>query len=166
MNCCWVGEKNVELCSGEVKSAMLQCQCQTWVNDSSFRWRRHDNYFRTNINSLLLISTLQIHQKNENHHSCRSLFNGQNNLQTWGLIVLLISKTAGTNGLVAVPEMEQDKCAGVLISQRKLAEVVEMIRTGMCTAYTNKQRNKIYRKLALWILTFFSPSSGSRTKLC
>lgn len=52
---------------------------------------------------------------------------GHNNMQTWGLIVLLISKAAGH--APNVPEMEQDKSAGVLISQRTLAEVVEMVRT-------------------------------------
>lgn len=48
-------------------------------------------------------------------------------MQTWGLIVLLISKAAGH--APNVPEMEQDKSAGVLISQRTHAEVVEMVRT-------------------------------------
>lgn len=57
----------------------------------------------------------------------RSLIYGQNNTQTWGLIVLLVSKAAGH--APNVPEMEQDKSAGVLISQRTLAEVVEMVRT-------------------------------------
>lgn len=57
----------------------------------------------------------------------RSLIYGHNNMQTWGLIVLLISKAAGH--APNVPEMEQDKSAGVLISQRTLAEVVEMVRT-------------------------------------
>lgn len=57
----------------------------------------------------------------------RSLIYGQNNMQTWGLIVLLVSKAAGH--APNVPEMEQDKAAGVLISQRTLAEVVEMVRT-------------------------------------
>ncbi|CRK95971.1 CLUMA_CG009412, isoform A [Clunio marinus] len=57
----------------------------------------------------------------------KSLIYGQHNMQTWGLIVLLVSKAAGH--AKNVPEMEQDKSAGVLISQRKLAEVVEMIRT-------------------------------------
>ncbi|ENN71929.1 all trans-polyprenyl-diphosphate synthase PDSS2 [Dendroctonus ponderosae] len=55
------------------------------------------------------------------------LYNGKNNMQAWGLIVLLISKAAGHSA--DIPDMEQDKAAGVLHSQRALAEVTEMIRT-------------------------------------
>lgn len=48
-------------------------------------------------------------------------------MQTWGLIVLLVSKMAGhAKGIL---ESEYDKSAGVLMSQRTLAEVVEMVRT-------------------------------------
>lgn len=47
-------------------------------------------------------------------------------MQAWGLIVLLISKAAGQ--APNIPEMEQDKSAGVLHSQRAIAEVCEMIR--------------------------------------
>lgn len=54
------------------------------------------------------------------------IYNGRNNMQAWGLIVLLISKAAGHLG---VDDMEEDKAAGVLHSQRALAEVTEMIRT-------------------------------------
>lgn len=54
------------------------------------------------------------------------LYNGKNNMQAWGLIVLLISKAAGH--APSIPDMEQDKSAGVLHSQRALAEVTEMIR--------------------------------------
>ncbi|KAK3932851.1 Decaprenyl-diphosphate synthase subunit 2 [Frankliniella fusca] len=54
------------------------------------------------------------------------LYNGKNNMQAWGLIVLLLSKAAGHHN---VNEMEEDKAAGVLYSQRALAEVTEMIRT-------------------------------------
>lgn len=54
------------------------------------------------------------------------LYNGKNNMQAWGLIVLLLSKAAGHHN---VNEMEEDKAAGVLHSQRALAEVTEMIRT-------------------------------------
>lgn len=54
------------------------------------------------------------------------LYNGKNNMQAWGLIVLLLSKAAGH---LNVNEMEEDKAAGVLYSQRALAEVTEMIRT-------------------------------------
>lgn len=55
------------------------------------------------------------------------IYNGKNNMQAWGLIVLLISKAVGHAS--SVPDMEQDKSAGVLNSQRGLAEVTEMIRT-------------------------------------
>ncbi|XP_043276617.1 all trans-polyprenyl-diphosphate synthase PDSS2 [Venturia canescens] len=54
------------------------------------------------------------------------IYNGRNNMQAWGLIVLLISKAAGH---LHVDDMEEDKAAGVLHSQRALAEVTEMIRT-------------------------------------
>ena len=54
------------------------------------------------------------------------LYNGKNTMQAWGLIVLLISKAAGH--APTVPDMDQDKSAGVLHSQRGLAEVTEMIR--------------------------------------
>ncbi|KAK9498966.1 hypothetical protein O3M35_003497 [Rhynocoris fuscipes] len=54
------------------------------------------------------------------------IYNGRNNMQAWGLIVLLISKAAGHRN---VDDMEEDKAAGVLYSQRALAEVTEMIRT-------------------------------------
>ncbi|XP_017875747.1 decaprenyl-diphosphate synthase subunit 2 [Ceratina calcarata] len=54
------------------------------------------------------------------------IYNGRNNMQAWGLIVLLISKAAGH---LNVDDMEEDKAAGVLHSQRALAEVTEMIRT-------------------------------------
>lgn len=48
-------------------------------------------------------------------------------MQAWGLIVLLISKAVGHAS--TVPDLEQDKSAGVLHSQRALAEITEMIRT-------------------------------------
>lgn len=48
-------------------------------------------------------------------------------MQAWGLIVLLVSKAAGYSPTISV--MEEDKSAGVLHSQRALAEVTEMIRT-------------------------------------
>ncbi|XP_055373304.1 all trans-polyprenyl-diphosphate synthase PDSS2 [Condylostylus longicornis] len=54
------------------------------------------------------------------------LYNGKNTMQAWGLIVLLISKAAGH--APSIPDMEQDKSAGVLHSQRALAEVTEMVR--------------------------------------
>ncbi|KYN21677.1 PREDICTED: decaprenyl-diphosphate synthase subunit 2-like [Trachymyrmex cornetzi] len=52
--------------------------------------------------------------------------NGRNT-QVFGLILLLISKAAGH--LNAKP-IEEDKAAGVLHSQRTLAEIMEMIRIG------------------------------------
>lgn len=55
------------------------------------------------------------------------MYNGKNNMQAWGLIVLLVSKAAGHTS--DIPDLEQDKAAGVLHSQRALAEVTEMIRT-------------------------------------
>lgn len=48
-------------------------------------------------------------------------------MQAWGLIVLLFSKAAGHSS--DIPEVELDKSAGVLHSQRALAEVTEMMRT-------------------------------------
>lgn len=59
-------------------------------------------------------------------HNRNLLYNGKNNMQAWGLIVLLVSKAAGHTP--SIPDMEQDKSAGVLHSQRALAEVTEMIR--------------------------------------
>lgn len=55
------------------------------------------------------------------------LYTGSNNMQAWGLIVLLISKTVGYSS--SISEVDQDNSAGVLHSQRALAEVTEMIRT-------------------------------------
>uniref|UniRef100_A0A182QCJ3 Decaprenyl-diphosphate synthase subunit 2 n=1 Tax=Anopheles farauti TaxID=69004 RepID=A0A182QCJ3_9DIPT len=55
------------------------------------------------------------------------IYNGKNNMQAWGLIVLLISKAVGH--APTIPDLEQDKSAGVLQSQRGLAEITEMIRT-------------------------------------
>ncbi|XP_059475902.1 all trans-polyprenyl-diphosphate synthase PDSS2 [Neocloeon triangulifer] len=54
------------------------------------------------------------------------LNNGRSSMQAWGLIVLLVSKVAGHK---LVDDIEIDKAAGVLHSQRALAEVTEMIRT-------------------------------------
>lgn len=56
----------------------------------------------------------------------RLVYNGRNNMQTRGLIVLLISKAAGHLDL---NELEQDKPAGVSHNQRSLAEITEMIHT-------------------------------------
>ncbi|CAL4169353.1 unnamed protein product, partial [Meganyctiphanes norvegica] len=56
----------------------------------------------------------------------RLIYNGRNNMQTRGLIVLLISKAAGH---LDPNELEQDKPAGVSHNQRSLAEITEMIHT-------------------------------------
>ncbi|XP_058125415.1 all trans-polyprenyl-diphosphate synthase PDSS2-like [Anopheles ziemanni] len=55
------------------------------------------------------------------------IYNGKSNMQAWGLIVLLVSKAVGH--APTIPDLEQDKSAGVLQSQRGLAEITEMIRT-------------------------------------
>ncbi|XP_035914177.1 decaprenyl-diphosphate synthase subunit 2-like [Anopheles stephensi] len=59
--------------------------------------------------------------------TAKTLIYNDKNQQAWGLIVLLVSKAAGH--VANIPDMEQDKSAGVLHSQRALAEVTEMIRT-------------------------------------
>lgn len=56
----------------------------------------------------------------------RLIYNGRNNMQTRGLIVLLISKAAGH---VNPEELDQDQPAGVSHRQRSLAEITEMIHT-------------------------------------
>lgn len=60
----------------------------------------------------------------ENRHL---LYNGKNNVQAWGLVVLLISKAAGQASSHVDLEMDQN-AAGLLQSQRVLAEATEMIR--------------------------------------
>lgn len=51
--------------------------------------------------------------------------------QAWGLIVLLLSKTAGH--ACEFPEEEfADKTSGILSKQRSLAEICEMIRLSQC----------------------------------
>ncbi|XP_070501748.1 all trans-polyprenyl-diphosphate synthase PDSS2-like [Chironomus tepperi] len=55
------------------------------------------------------------------------MYDGQYNMNSFGLIVLLISKAAGHAS--HIPDLEEYKSAGVLHSQRALAEVTEMIRT-------------------------------------
>lgn len=47
-------------------------------------------------------------------------------MQAYGLIVLLLSKAAGCSPTITVKE--EDRSAGVLHSQRALAEVTEMLR--------------------------------------
>lgn len=59
--------------------------------------------------------------------TCRNfLYQGRNPVQTWGLVVMLLSKAAGHSP--TVPEAEKDKDSGVLHTQRALAEITEMIR--------------------------------------
>ncbi|CAB0031016.1 unnamed protein product [Trichogramma brassicae] len=55
------------------------------------------------------------------------IYNGHNNMQAWGLIVLLMSKAAGQYNVTN--EQDIDRSVGVLHSQRTLAEITEMIRT-------------------------------------
>ncbi|MCL4120390.1 UNVERIFIED_CONTAM: hypothetical protein GTU68_048733 [Idotea baltica] len=56
----------------------------------------------------------------------RLVYNGRNNMQTRGLIILLLSKAAGQKN----PElMDQDLPDGVSHNQRSLAEITEMIHT-------------------------------------
>ncbi|XP_063900009.1 all trans-polyprenyl-diphosphate synthase PDSS2-like [Zophobas morio] len=52
----------------------------------------------------------------------------QNEQKTFGLIVLLMSKVAGLSG--NFPESEYDRGTDILHSQRVIAEVIEMIKTG------------------------------------
>ncbi|KAJ3654727.1 hypothetical protein Zmor_013898 [Zophobas morio] len=61
----------------------------------------------------------------------------QNEQKTFGLIVLLMSKVAGLSG--NFPESEYDRATDILHSQRVIAEVVEMIKTGhlMHTSLSN-----------------------------
>lgn len=73
---------------------------------------------------ILLISTFCSGRNGVAHRNL--LYHGKNNMQAWGLIVLLISKAAGY--APTIPEIEQDRTVGVLHSQRALAEVIEMIR--------------------------------------
>lgn len=54
------------------------------------------------------------------------MYNGRNNMQAWGLVVLLVSKAAGQ---LNSTDLDDDKSSGVLNKQRGLAEVTEMIRT-------------------------------------
>ncbi|KAI8791835.1 decaprenyl-diphosphate synthase subunit 2 [Biomphalaria glabrata] len=55
------------------------------------------------------------------------VFDGKNNLQIRGLLVMLVSKAAGPNS--QAPYTEQDMISGVYPSQRALAEITEVIYT-------------------------------------
>ncbi|CAO1417801.1 unnamed protein product [Diamesa hyperborea] len=60
--------------------------------------------------------------------TAKSLFFSHNNMQTWGLIVLLVSKMAGQHP--DYPIMEHDKISGILNTQRTIAEITEILRMG------------------------------------
>ncbi|XP_061193449.1 all trans-polyprenyl-diphosphate synthase PDSS2-like [Saccostrea echinata] len=57
------------------------------------------------------------------------LYDGKQNTQTRGLIVLLIAKAAGPGPTEQSQDRAQDKISGIYSSQRSLAEVTEMIYT-------------------------------------
>ncbi|KAL3276861.1 hypothetical protein HHI36_012224 [Cryptolaemus montrouzieri] len=50
-------------------------------------------------------------------------------MPSWGLIILLIAKAGGVNK--KIPESERDNNAGILHTQRMVAEIIELIRTGV-----------------------------------
>lgn len=83
-------------------------------------------YFLLTLCPVVHCSTTLIDNICARLHFRHLLYNGKNNMQAWGLIVLLVSKAGGH--AAHIPDMEQDKSAGVLHSQRALAEVTEMIR--------------------------------------
>lgn len=77
-------------------------------------------------------------------------------MQAWGLIVLLVSKAAGH--APTVPDMEQDKSAGVLHSQRGLAEITEMIRISflihqVCTEWEEYLIFVVLRLIKYYMMT-------------
>ncbi|KAM7358658.1 decaprenyl diphosphate synthase subunit 2 isoform 1-T1 [Cochliomyia hominivorax] len=88
----------------------------------SLRWLLSDEIANVALHLRKLVGSSHPLLKTAKH----LLYNGKNTTQAWGLIVLLISKAAGH--APTVPDMEQDKSAGVLHSQRGLVEVTEMIR--------------------------------------
>lgn len=59
------------------------------------------------------------------------VFDGQYGLQTRGLLVLLIAKAAGVKKRNATDEVLQESVSGIYNSQRQLAEITEMIHTGV-----------------------------------
>ncbi|XP_044752878.1 all trans-polyprenyl-diphosphate synthase PDSS2-like [Coccinella septempunctata] len=72
----------------------------------------------------------------------------QNDTAKWGLIVLLVSKAGGiTSG---IEDIEQDELTGILHTQRSLAEITEMIKTGHqmhSTMLTLKETDENYKNL-------------------
>ncbi|XP_037812017.1 decaprenyl-diphosphate synthase subunit 2 [Lucilia sericata] len=103
----------------------------------SLRWLLSDEIANVALHLRKLVGSSHPLLKTAKH----LLYNGKNTTQAWGLIVLLISKAAGH--APTVPDMEQDKSAGVLHSQRGLVEVTEMIRIAhlVHTSLVNLQRS-------------------------
>lgn len=54
--------------------------------------------------------------------------NGRNNMQTRGLVVLLVAKGAG-HGIGSPDYLEATRCGGISQRQRSLAEITEMVHT-------------------------------------
>ncbi|KAH8408607.1 hypothetical protein KR215_008206 [Drosophila sulfurigaster] len=88
----------------------------------SLRWLLSDEIANVALHLRKLVGSAHPLMKTAKH----LLYNGKNTMQAWGLIVLLVSKAGGH--AANIPDVEQDKSAGVLHSQRALAEVTEMIR--------------------------------------
>ncbi|KAL1491666.1 hypothetical protein ABEB36_012228 [Hypothenemus hampei] len=110
-----------------------QTVCRKAINDAekiigyptsflSLRWLLNDEVANIASHIRRLIGT--------NHPllaTARNLILGDKT-PTWGLIVLLVSKAGGLERDFS--DMDKDITAGILHSQRVLAEVTEMIRTG------------------------------------
>jgi len=60
----------------------------------------------------------------------RLLYHGKNNMQVRGLLVLLLSRAAGPGSDVSTQDLDAN--TGILNSQRKLAELVEMMHSAQC----------------------------------
>lgn len=88
----------------------------------SLRWLLSDEIANVALHLRKLVGSSHPLIKTAKH----LLYNGKNTMHAYGLIVLLVSKAAGY--APTVPEIEQDRSAGVLHSQRALAEITEMIR--------------------------------------
>ncbi|KAI9587440.1 decaprenyl-diphosphate synthase subunit 2 [Glossina fuscipes] len=88
----------------------------------SLRWLLSDEIANVALHLRKLVGSTHPLLKTAKH----LLYNGKNTMQAWGLIVLLVSKAAGHSPNIS--DMEQDKSAGVLHTQRGLAEITEMIR--------------------------------------
>ncbi|XP_034105411.2 all trans-polyprenyl-diphosphate synthase PDSS2-like [Drosophila albomicans] len=88
----------------------------------SLRWLLSDEVANVALHLRKLVGSAHPLMKTAKH----LLYNGKSTMQAWGLIVLLVSKAGGH--AANIPDKEQDKSAGVLHSQRALAEITEMIR--------------------------------------